>query len=70
MALLKFGDGKLHEVKVGEWVEFKSDIEQSAKVIAINGDYLVLEAPADGFEGAYLRNARQTTERASDCWKD
>lgn len=66
-------DGK--QVKVGDVVCFKSDYEQSGKIVAIkpsnwgNGKVLVLENP-NGFGGEYLRYATRTEELASDCWVD
>lgn len=62
-------DGK--QVTVGEWVGFKSDIEQSGRIAEIyrrNGrDYLVLDNPS-GFEGEYIRGAKTITIRAEDAW--
>jgi len=47
-------DGNTHEIKVGMYVRFKCDVEQCAKVIAIKGDWLTVEAPEDGFAGQYI----------------
>jgi hypothetical protein len=64
-------EGKV--VNVGDYVCFKSDYEQSGKIVAIKpgngygGKVLVLENP-NGFGGEYLRYATQTQELASDCW--
>ena len=59
------------EVKVGDWVGFKSDIEQSGQVVAINRSYmgyrLTLENK-NGFQGGYIGGKTVTTEEASDCW--
>ena len=62
------------DVKVGDWVGFKSDTEQHGQIVAIEyGDRwsrdvtLVLENK-NGFPGDYLRYATRTTEYASDCW--
>lgn len=64
------------EVKVGDWVGFKSDYEQSGKIVEIKhrrnwmGDTaitLVLENE-NGFGGEYLRYATRTEEDADRCW--
>lgn len=60
-------------VKVGDWVGFKSDIEQSGRIVAIKpgngygGPDLVLENPS-GFSGDYIGGMKRTEVRASDCW--
>jgi hypothetical protein len=64
-------DGKT--VKVGDWVGFKSDIEQSGQIVEIKKSYmgysLVLENKS-GFGGDYIGGDTITTESASDCWVD
>jgi hypothetical protein len=59
------------EVQVGDWVGFKSDIEQSGKIVEIKSSYmgasLVLENTS-GFSGGYIGGDTITTELASDCW--
>ena len=59
------------EVKIGDWVGFKSDIEQSGKIVAIKQTYagasLTLENPS-GFSGGYIGGETITTELARDCW--
>lgn len=61
------------EVKVGDNVAFKSDIEQWAKIIEIKKTYagvaLVLENK-HGFSGDYIGGETITTQMASDCWAD
>jgi len=57
------------EVKIGDYVSFKSDIEQSGRIIAINGTDLTLENE-NGFDGGYIGGDTITIERASDCWID
>lgn len=57
------------EVKVGDWVCFKSDIEQSGKIVEIRGNMLYLENE-NGFSGDYIGGETFTTELASDCWID
>jgi len=55
-------------VQVGDWVSFKSDIEQSGKITAIlSGNRLVLTNP-NGFQGDYIGGSETTIERAEDCW--
>jgi len=54
-------------VKVGDWVSFKSDIEQSGKIYKIQGDRLFLENP-NGFEGGYIGGQDTTVQVAQDCW--
>ncbi len=63
-------------VKVGDWVGFKSDFEQSGKIIKIqkannftNDVEFILEDP-NGFGGEYLRYATTTAVFASDCWTE
>ena len=60
-------------VKVGDWVGFKSDIEQSGQIVDIKKSYmghsLVLENK-HGFHGDYIGGQTITTELASDCWRD
>ena len=61
------------EVKVGDNVAFKSDIEQWAKIIEIKKTYmgvaLVLENK-HGFQGDYIGGETITTQLARDCWAD
>ena len=60
-------------VKVGDWVGFKSDIEQSGQIVEIKKSYmghsLVIENKY-GFHGDYIGGQTITTELASDCWVD
>ena len=56
-------------VSVGDWVGFKSDIEQYGTIIAINGNRLTIEN-RNGFSGAYIGGDSVTTQDASDCWLD
>ena len=61
------------EVKVGDWVGFKSDIEQSGQIVEIKKTYmgvaLVLENK-HGFQGEYIGGSTITTQLARDCWAD
>ena len=60
-------------VNIGDWVGFKSDIEQSGKIVAIKQTYagtsLTLENTS-GFSGDYIGGQTITTELARDCWVD
>jgi hypothetical protein len=58
-------DGEL--VKIGDWVSFKSDIEQSGRIYRIEGDRLFLENP-NGFEGDYIGGAETTVQLTRECW--
>lgn len=60
------------EVNIGDWVGFKSDIEQSGMIIAIapsryRGDVLTLSNPS-GFRGEYIGGQTTTEVDARDCW--
>jgi hypothetical protein len=57
------------QVKVGDVVGFKSDYEQYGRIVKIEGNKLTL-VNENGFGGQYLRYAKQTVERADDCWLD
>jgi len=58
-------------VKIGDWVGFKSDIEQSGQIVEIKQTYagasLTLENK-HGFSGDYIGGETITTELARDCW--
>ena len=54
-------------VKVGDYVCFKCDIEQSGRISKIDGDRLTLVSEY-GFQGHYIGGDTTTVERASDCW--
>jgi len=63
------------QVKVGDTVGFKCDIEQYGVITKIkkdwNGYTLVLESPYDeGFQGGYIGGQYTHEERAEDCWVD
>jgi hypothetical protein len=59
------------EVQVGDYVSFKSDIEQCGQIVEIKQSYtgkaLVLENK-HGFQGGYIGGDTITTELARDCW--
>jgi len=60
-----------HTIKIGDWVSFKSDVEQSGQIVEIKKSYmgtsLVLEN-RNGFSGDYIGGDTITTELARDCW--
>lgn len=64
-------DGKT--VKPGDYVGFKSDIEQGGRILAITkgnwGVYLTLENPS-GFSGEYIGGDTTTEVSINDCWVD
>lgn len=61
-------DGQI--VRVGDWVSFKSDVEQSGKIEAIlSGNRLVLTNER-GFQGDYIGGSMTTIQSAVDCWLD
>jgi hypothetical protein len=55
-------------VKVGDWVCFKSDVEQSGCITRIDGDRLFLVAGPNGFSGDYIGGQEKTVQSARDCW--
>ena len=60
------------KVTIGDYVGFKSDYEQSGKIIDIKfsrfgGKILVLENE-NGFGGEYLRYDTKTEVLTTDCW--
>ncbi len=70
MSLIAYVDGQ--GVGIGDWVSFKSDIEQSGQIVKIKKNLfgkteLVLEN-LRGFAGDYIGGQTQTVERAEDCW--
>lgn len=67
-----FVNGK--EVKVGDSVGFKSDVEQSGVITAITRDHfhricLELEPGSlEGFDGDYISGQSSTTVFPEECW--
>lgn len=55
-------------VKVGDYVCFKSDVEQCGKITKIDGNRLTLFRDDEGFDGGYIGGQNYTVELASDCW--
>ena len=64
------------EVKIGDSVGFKSDVEQSGTIDKIRRNgwgqvELVLTTDSDcGFHGDYIGGRTTTVELAEDCWVD
>jgi hypothetical protein len=62
-------EGKV--VKIGDWVGFKSDIEQGGRIVKIShtkyGTYLTLKNE-NGFSGEYIGGQTITEEEADRCW--
>jgi hypothetical protein len=54
-------------VNVGDYVCFKSDVEQCGQIVKITGNVLVLKRDS-GFEGAYIGGSTTTQVDARDCW--
>ena len=70
MSLIAYVEGQ--GVGIGDWVSFKSDIEQSGQIVKIKKNLfgsteLVLEN-FNGFQGDYIGGQTQTVVRADDCW--
>lgn len=61
-------------VTIGDYVSFKSDVEQSGKISDIKRDFMnrpVLVLTCEyGFEGGYIGGETVTEELAVDCWVD
>lgn len=61
-------DGEI--VRVGDWVSFKSDVEQQGQISAVlSGGRLVLTNER-GFRGDYIGGSMTTIQLAVDCWLD
>lgn len=61
-------------VKVGDWINFKCDLEQYGQIREIRrgilgGVDLVIEN-SNGFSGDYIGGQTRTVQRALDCWLD
>tara|TARA_B110000444_G_C18844154_1_gene600833 strand:+ start:24 stop:266 length:243 start_codon:yes stop_codon:yes gene_type:complete len=69
----KYAIVKNKKVYLNNWVGFKADIEQSGKIIKINGTpkNALLTLSSDdtyGFEGDYLNGETETDMEAKRCW--
>lgn len=58
------------KVTIGDWVSFKSDIEQCGKIIDIRNSNLLTLKNENGFIGGYIGGQTTTFASASDCWID
>ena len=72
MSLIAYVDGQ--GVGIGDWVSFKSDIEQTGQIVKIKNSLFgktefVLEN-LNGFQGDYIGGETQTVVPALDCWLD
>lgn len=70
MSLTAYVEGQ--GVGIGDWVSFKSDIEQTGQIVKIKNSLfgkteLVLEN-FHGFQGDYIGGQTQTVVRAEECW--
>ena len=58
-------------VGIGDYVNFKSDIEQGGTIVDVKRTYsgvsLTLQSTY-GFEGAYIGGEEITTVLANECW--
>ena len=59
-------------IKIGDWVGFKSDIEQAGKVTAIHqgqwlGNYILRLENKNGFSGGYIGGNTTHNINAKDC---
>ena len=60
-----------HEIEVGDWVGFKSDIEQHGKIKSIQrGRNTIILENQDGFEGDYIGGDTETIVFTDDVWKE
>lgn len=55
-------------VKLGDSISFKSDFEQYGKVIKIEGHFLTLHKPFEGFEGDYIGGDNSIRIHVSECF--
>lgn len=59
------------EIEVGDWVGFKSDIEQYGKIKSIQrGRNTLILTNEDGFDGEYIGGDKETLVWFQDVWKD
>ena len=56
-------------IDTGDTVDFKSDKEQTATVIGVRGERVLLKAvDPEGFIGDYIGGMETVEEHASRCW--
>ena len=58
------------EVKIGDYVGFKSDIEQSGKIVKIHRHGMITLYNEYGFQGDYIGGQQYTDVSPKDCWVD
>jgi len=59
------------EIEVGDWVGFKSDIEQYGKIKSIQrGRNTLILTNEAGFDGEYIGGDKETLVWFQDVWKD
>lgn len=61
-------DGEI--VRVGDWVSFKSDVEQSGQITAVLSEGRLVLTNPNGFQGDYIGGSETTIQKARDCWLD
>lgn len=62
--------------EIGQFVNFKSDIEQGGKIIRVtpstnygyNQPIYTIEAPMEGFSGEYLKDTEEVTLFEDEIW--
>ena len=59
-----------YDIEVGDWVGFKSDVEQYGKIIAFRGSNGVILENKDGFDGDYIGGDIETIVFTDDVWKN
>lgn len=57
-------------VRVGDWVSFKSDVEQTGQITAILSEGKLVLTNPNGFQGDYIGGMETTIQRSVDCWLD
>lgn len=57
------------QLKIGQWVGFKSDYEQYGEIVSIKGNWLVLKNE-NGFGDEYLRYAKTASVHVDQVWVD
>jgi hypothetical protein len=59
------------QIEVGDWVGFKSDIEQHGRIKSIQrGRNTLILTNKDGFHGEYIGGDTETLVWFEDVWKD
>ena len=69
MTQTKDADGKI--IKIGDWVEFKCDVEQSGKIIGMKSRFGTVELQLENenrFDGGYIGGETITWQDADRCW--